>query len=228
MKTSTILMFGAFGGCCPTLARLASYYSTNPAGGLPQAGVFIGIGLFAILGAFIAVGFGAKELKAAIVAGIAAPGLVTNIVNGAGAGTAAHVPQAMIVQPMFISAAHADNPPVVEVLPSFRGLRLLTLNTTWEGPQPKDAQVDYRFVDANGTHLAGGGTLVLGEAAVVVPVPDGAVSIAIGPQQTPLPDQIDSAEVTITTGTSLGGDLLWALGADRAYDIKSVSVTYGP
>ncbi len=228
MKTSTILMFGAFGGCCPTLARLASFYSTNPAGGLPQAGVFIGIALFAILGAFIAVGFGAKELKAAIVAGIAAPGLVTNIVNGAGAGAAANAPPAYIAPSMFISAAHADDAPVVEVLPSFRGAQLLTLTTNWEGPQPKGAKVDYRFVDASGVFLAGGGALVPGEGPVVVPVPDGAAALAVGPEQSALPAQIDRAEVTITSATSLGGDLLWALGADRAYHIESVTVTYGP
>lgn len=227
MKTSTILMFGAFGGCCPTLARLASFYSTNPGGGVPELGVFIGIALFAILGAFIAVGFGARELKAAIVAGIAAPGLVTNIVNGAGDGTSARVPQAMIAPTMFISAAHADDAPVVEVLPSFRGLRVLTLDVSWDGPVPKGAQVDYRFIDANGTFLAGGGALVPGEGAVVVPIPDGATAFAVGPDQTPLPDQVDAAAITITTGTSLGGDLLWALGADRAYEIESVTVTYG-
>ncbi|MEY1556519.1 hypothetical protein AB3Y40_12880 [Yoonia sp. R2331] len=228
MKTSTILMFGAFGGCCPTLARLASFYSTNPGGGMPQAGVFIGIALFAILGAFIAVGFGARELKAAIVAGIAAPGLVTNIVNGAGAGATARAPAAVIAPSFFISAAHADDAPVVEVLPSFRGGDLLTLSATWEGPNPKGAQVDYRFVDANGTFLGGGGALVPGEGAVVVPVPVGATALAVGPEQTALPAQIDTAAITITTGTSLGGDLLWALGADRAYHIESVTVTYGP
>ena len=230
MRTSTILAFGAFGGCCPTIAKLASFYTTNPAGGLPQLGTYIGLGLFALLGSFIAVGFGAKELKAAIVAGIAAPGLVTNIVAGSTAANAAKGQQQAALHGLFISVAHAQDTGetfVVEPLPAYRGGRLMTINATFDGPLPTDGQIAFRFVDAAGIALAGGGVIAPGEDDMVVAVPDGAVSITIGPDTTALPTGGDRLDVTIMTAPSLGGDLLWALGATRAYSVSDVSVTYG-
>ncbi len=227
MKTSNILIFGAFGGCCPTIAKMASYYSTHPAPDIPQISTYIGLGLFAILGAFIAVGFGAKELKAAIIAGIAAPGLVTNIVNGAASANVPTPPEAFISSGFFVSAAAAQEFPVGERIAGFRGGDVLQLNTQWSGPDTSQAQVDYRFVDANGTYLPGGGTLTAGETGTVVPVPEGATQIAIADALTPLPEGESMANIAIKTAPTLGGDLLWALGAQRRYQVDDITVTFG-
>lgn len=231
LRPMMIFLFGAFGGCCPTIAKLASFYSTNPAGGLPQLGTYIGLVLFGVLGAIIAVGFGAKELKAAIVAGIAAPGLVTNIVAGSSAADkATQGQQQAMMHSIFISSAYAqvaEETFTVEPLPGYRGLRVLTLNPTFDGPEPTDGQVEYRFLDESGTALRGGGVIIPDEQGLVVPVPDGAVSIAIGPSVTPLPENSDILDFTIQTAPSLGGDLLWALGATRSYTVQSIDVTAG-
>lgn len=229
LKPITIFLFGAFGGCCPTIAKLASFYTTNPAGGLPQLGTYIGLALFGILGAIIAVGFGAKELKAAIVAGIAAPGLVTNIVAGstAAANNPGGAQQQAMLESILISPAYAQETDLgftVEPLPGYRGLRVLTLNPVFDGPMPTDGEVEYRFLDQNGTALPGGGVIVADEDGLIVPVPDGAASIAIGPSVTALPDDNDVLDVTITTAPSLGGDLLWALGASRSFTVQDINV----
>lgn len=230
LRPMTIFAFGAFGGCCPTIAKLASFYTTNPAGGMPQLGTYIGLGLFAVLGAIIAVSFGAKELKAALVAGIAAPGLVTNIVAGstAGATGATQGQQQALMHGMFVSVAYAqvaEDDFTVEPLPGYRGLRVLTLNPVFDGPVPTDGQVEFRFIDESGVALRGGGVILPDEQGLVVPVPDGAVAIAIGATTTPLPAGDDTLDITIRTAPSLGGDLLWALGAARSFTVQDIAVT---
>lgn len=225
MRTSTILAFGAFGGCCPTIARLASFYSTNPGSDMPQLGVYLAMGLFAILGAFIAVGFGADEVKAAIVAGIAAPGLVTNIVAGANSGGPGTPGADVVALSLFAAPAFAQQVETESALTNTT--RTITLTPTFTGPAPTQNQVEYRFVTDTGTFLPGGGVLVPEEDGVAVPVPEGATNLAIGATITPLPDDSTAAQITIQTAPSLGGDLVWALGGQRRYDVTGVDVTYG-
>ena len=88
-----ILIFGAIGGCCPTIAKLASYFSTHWGAPMPEIGVFFAMILFAILGAIISVTVGARDLKTALIAGIVAPGILTNIISGQEIGNQSRTPE---------------------------------------------------------------------------------------------------------------------------------------
>ena len=81
LTKAQVIFFGAIGGCCPTIAKLASYFSTHWGAPMPEIGVVFAMLLFALLGAIISFAVSAQDIKAALIAGIAAPGIITNIVN---------------------------------------------------------------------------------------------------------------------------------------------------
>jgi hypothetical protein len=74
---------GACGGMLPTLANQASIYVNHPDTPLPTVGLFLGIGLWAIVGGVVAFLNDKPEIRQAIFAGIAAPAILTNVVSGA-------------------------------------------------------------------------------------------------------------------------------------------------
>lgn len=77
-----IIFFGAFGGMAPTLMKLASTYVAHP-GPLPAITLLLGLSLYAIIGAGIAIALGEQNMRGALFAGIAAPALITNAITGA-------------------------------------------------------------------------------------------------------------------------------------------------
>ena len=81
MPKLQIICYGALGGCCPTIAKLGSHYSAQWDASPPGMGVFLALLSFAILGSIIAIAADPRTLKAAIFAGIAAPGIVTSIMS---------------------------------------------------------------------------------------------------------------------------------------------------
>ena len=81
MKMRQVALYGALGGCCPTIAKLGSYYSANTGAPLPEPSIIFALSIFAVLGAIVAIAVDSTNVKAAIVAGIAAPGIVMSIVS---------------------------------------------------------------------------------------------------------------------------------------------------
>ena len=75
-------IFAAFGGMLPTFSHLAATYTTQPDTPLPTLGVVFGLGLFSIISVVLCVAFNQTELRQALVMGIAAPGIITNILSG--------------------------------------------------------------------------------------------------------------------------------------------------
>lgn len=223
------ILCGALGGACPTIAKLASYYSTQPTAPIPELGALIGLGLFAVLGGIIATAFGSKDVKAAIVAGIAAPGIVTNVVAGQQQTQFASVAEAPKITTaglgieglLGISAAYAQTDPdtmrgggmTLTVQPVISGGkfagRLEVFAGTGDGP------VDLPV-----------GVLAPGGAAQQIVVPVGTTRLRVGDVEIPVNGTRD-VTVTITTEPSFGRDLLWALGGQRKYDVKDVEITPG-
>ena len=77
------LLIAAIGGFLPTAAKLASTYTTAPDTPLPGWGMAIGLGLFAVIGAVLAYALSESNVRQALVLGVAAPGIITNLVSGA-------------------------------------------------------------------------------------------------------------------------------------------------
>jgi hypothetical protein len=116
MNARTVIC-GALGGTCPTVANLGAFYLANPLAAMPSPGLMVGMGLFAVLGAIVAIGFGTESPRAAIIAGIAAPAIVSSALDGAttanGPNAASHAARAAVSEhvPAPYASAPASVPP---------------------------------------------------------------------------------------------------------------------
>ena len=218
----TYFLFGALGGSCPTLAKLASTYSTNPTTDMPNFGIFIGLGLFALLGGIVAVGFGASDLKGSLVSGIAAPGLITNIVAGANPSIPDDELIAQLTTPFFFSSAYAQNADTNVVVTNER---LLTIMSSTKGDAPENLQLEYGFTDQDGNELPIGGTFPSKASRFDVIVPDNAEFILINGILHQLPKDSDQLSLEIDAAPTIVGDLFWAFGAQRQFEVKDIILT---
>ncbi|SEV96084.1 hypothetical protein SAMN04488515_0415 [Cognatiyoonia koreensis] len=224
MTYRAILACGAFGGMCPSIAKLASVYSTNPDAPMPVFGAYLAMGLFAFLGGGIALGFGAREVKAAIIAGIAAPGIVTNIVSGAAERQDEDIRTTALT--LFATPAYAQVQEIKPILIEATG-RVLTITPQITGGQIGASGLEITFENASGMTFQGT-TLYNAKAPFVqVVVPDDATVLVIGSKKFPLPADASDAQLMVETSPTLGGDLLWALGGDRRYAVGNITVTFG-
>lgn len=80
-------LMAAIGGILPTACKLGATYVSHPETPLPSMGLFVGLLIFAVIGVVLCIAFRQTELHRALIIGIAAPGLITNIVSGAAAAT---------------------------------------------------------------------------------------------------------------------------------------------
>lgn len=222
MTHTQILACGAFGGICPSIAKLASTYSTDPTTPMPFIGVYIAMALFAILGSGVALGFGAREVKAAIIAGIAAPGIVTNVVAGANERQQ-QLPDA-ITMSFFASPAYAQTPQVEAILINTSG-RILTVIPQVVGDIGPDG-IDFTFETATGMTLHGTTLYSAKNPSMQIVVPANASMLVIAGQRFPLSPDASEAVVQIQTSPTVGGDLLWALGGNRNYQIGEITVLF--
>lgn len=235
MKWYLVVGLGALGGICPMVSKLASSYTVNPGQPLPEAGIYIGLVLFALLGAIVSLGFGAAEVRAAIVAGIAAPAIVTNVVAGAqkdGGAPAAEPPQTAWYE--VIGAAHAQTTPQDPVV--FVPVTEQILNITPSivgGGLPKGGVIPFEWV-ADGAVMPANPALpnvidLRTQTGIVVP--EGATAIRINGSELTLLDLEEAGNivsVTVQTQATVVGDLKWALGGQRSYQVESVTLSVAP
>jgi len=77
-----VALFAGIGGMLPTLSRVGATFLNNPASPLPQYGICLGLLIFFVIGAVLAVAFGERSLRQALVIGISAPAIITSISTG--------------------------------------------------------------------------------------------------------------------------------------------------
>ncbi|MDE4134490.1 hypothetical protein PXK00_15325 [Phaeobacter sp. QD34_3] len=233
MSPIKMFTYGAVGGCCPTVAKLAATYTTHPETSPPAVGLYFGLALFAILGGIIARGFSTPEVKAALVAGIAAPAIVTNALTGAtdpdshsSSLVTASIESQDIRGSSWIAAAHAQTPAPSPMDPT----TVLGAETTVEvtpvvrGGQPNQSGLPFSWHTENDQEIHGQISL---QAPQQLAIPPGANSLSIlGAEMTieQLQQQQNRLDIEITTSPTLGGDLLWALGGKRSYQIEQVDI----
>lgn len=77
------MVIGGFGGCLPTLSRTAATFAAAPDTPIPGVGYLFGLLLFFLVGMGISFALNRKrDVRQALLLGIAAPGIITNIVMG--------------------------------------------------------------------------------------------------------------------------------------------------
>jgi hypothetical protein len=243
---SKILIAAGIGGTLPTLCRLAATYSVgnDPP---PGVGIYIAIGLFAIIGMAVAFGFGESELKKAFVLGIAGPAIVTstfNAVSQAKVNSNSTPPTAAAphhdtvlggVSLLFgIYEASATSTPAIRLAQtspdSTSKSRQLAVvpNVSRAASGRLNDPIELQFFSDTGAVLHS--TVIDSKFKSTVPVPAGARSVAAiidgKGSTTKLPSSpFESARLNLKIDTSRTSEFLWALGSDRRVRVEGVSAS---
>lgn len=77
-----LLIMAGLGGMLPTMSRMAAFYVVNPAASLPEPGFYVGLVCFFAIGAVIGFALAEHNVRRAVLVGIAAPGIITNVASG--------------------------------------------------------------------------------------------------------------------------------------------------
>lgn len=240
-----ILLAAGMGGTLPTLCRLAATYSVgnDPPPGL---GIYIALGLFAIIGMAVAFGFGESELKKAFVLGIAGPAIVTstfNAVSQARPNNNSTSPTAAVSHLDAVldgglamlgidGAIAAPTKPIRLAQASDSGAKTIAKldvvsNRTGAAGDLTDPVV-VRFFSQNGDVL--GSTAIDPKSRSTIAVPEGAHSVAAIIDDkvniTKLPSNpFETARLNINIETSRVSEFLWALGSNRRVRVEHVSTS---
>lgn len=237
MNPVSIILTGAIGGILPTLAKLASSYAaaTGPAV-LPELNLIFAVVLFAVIGGIIAFATGQVDAKGALIAGIAAPGIITNLVAGATQKTTIDHASAWQYQKYaLISRSYAGDLPNTapqQTTSSPTNVRTVVVQPNVIGGLPANAQIGVtaRIVEPSGsTSQVPVGFVPLTRQSTIS-LPAGTSQIMFGhsgsPEATgylPLVGQDTNVKLDVTTKPA--SDFLWALGAPRTFDVVNVSPT---
>jgi hypothetical protein len=231
-STLVIVIWAGIGGILPTLAKLAAFYVNLPKEPLPDPGLYLGLSLFFILGAAVALVSKVTDFRKAIVVGIAAPGVVSNIAAGNEQAEKAQPSQqeapeqtAMLeAWPLIlgIGTARAQTPPP-------QAVQLTVV------PAPTDSEVNYaaspvriQFLSRDGRVLTS--TTVDPRTTTPLSVPQGAASVRAEAGgrwgDTALPrGPYASADLRLKVEFGRPNDFLWALGQTRKARIDGVDVS---
>ncbi len=237
-------IFAGFGGLLPTTAQLAASYAAQPDQPLPHWHILFAIALFFCIGAVLSVAFNKEaDFGKAIVIGISAPAIITNIINGAASGALRApqpVPPKVVGQlshegkswvPAFVSSAFAQQTPQSGslVADNTSGRKSIILAITYAGQgRPENGVLTITAIGKDGSTTPLG-TFGLSQFAAL-PVPSETEKLLIQAGNSfsrelvlwPRGEGPPSFAVNVrligkTTGT---GDVFWALGAER----KTVAV----
>jgi len=229
MFLNPILIGGALGGILPTLAKLASTYVTVPTTPLPEYGLLFGVLLFAVIGAVIAFATGQSEIRQAMIAGIAAPGIITNLVAGATAPTAApSSPPAVHSMLNILGTAMAQPVPASPGTPPAGGIHTIVIDPKVTGGLPLNAQIPLSAEIPgvnNTTQTVRIGTINSLSGTTTYSIPATAKNLKIGGKSVPLSGNQTTIQLDVTTKSSAGSDFLWALGGHRSYQVQSIAPT---
>ena len=237
-----VICAAGFGGLLPTIAKMAAVYVADPGADWPKAGMYLGLALFFILGAGVALVMRESDFRKAVALGIAAPGIITNLAAGsdqarvAETAPAAEPPAELAAdwgRVFGVASANAAEAPIrlaqapPAAAPSTAQLNVLP---TVQGVDGKFAvpPVTFQFVTKDG--------VLLSEAAVnprvqsTLSVPQGAYAVRASSggktENTRLPRSASYvADLHLAVEFDRGSDFLWALGGSRRVKVDDVDVS---
>ena len=230
------LAIAAIGGLLPTAARLATVYTLNPSTPMPETGLYFGLLLFAAIGAALAFGLADNNLKQALLIGVCAPGIITNMV--AGAQEAKLRPGASVLSyiELMIPSSHAQSPAQASSAPTSKSESSLkgnvksqhtidssiyqiiidpTLNTTDEWTK---GVTSGRLIFVNKENISVTDYPFTMNRKTEYTIPSGATAayLYLGNKTTKLSiPQNSNAVLDIRATSAQKNDFLWALGARR-------------
>ena len=247
MPKLQVICFGALGGSCPTIAKLGSHYSAQWDASPPGMGVLLALLSFAVLGSIIAIAADPRNLKAAIFAGIAAPGIVTSIMSEQNFGSEGTSQQQETKEQngylfLFgIRTAVADSHPTPPTTTSDEAAKVAQRIWVETATDPHlgpwyDANMQIpeipivAHVEKDGTFSS----IVIGKipqlnAKEEFTIPSGSTKISVADQKFDL-GNLESITVN-STAKPRGGlldEFLWAIGQKRKYtfDVNGVVPSY--
>jgi hypothetical protein len=215
----SMFLWGAVGGTLPTLGRIAGTYAANFEAPAPAwLGVFLALSLYAFIGAVIARAMGNGEMKQALIAGIAAPAIITNVFNGVSEG------RIRVGDLSLFGVAHAQQASFVLL-----ARRTVTVDPHFYGYygsySPKSP---YRVAIAAKSTRDGvplwTGTYNLSPYKYTFTVPGEARGLSFNGKWIEIPATTTDVEVDLDVKAkpSVGSDFLWALGALRQLPVQDI------
>jgi hypothetical protein len=76
-------ILAGFGGTMPTLSKFGAALVADPSSPMPALGFYVGLGIFFLIGSLMAYALAERNLKQALLAGIAAPAIIASTISGA-------------------------------------------------------------------------------------------------------------------------------------------------
>jgi len=223
-KWYALFGFGMLGGILPTSAKLATTLVSVPGTPVPEIGFLVGLGIWAIIGGAVALTNTSKEVRQAIFAGIAAPAVLAGVVSGA---TGPAVGSATTAGLFGMSAvAQEDAPKVRNAAEDWTVIISPTVNGGI--PTGKSLPVTAEVENDGKMKIMDVGTVANWRGPTALQIPPGTSQVFIGAKPVATTGPITNVDMSVETAPSIGGDLLWALGAQRNFNIQSVDVTPMP
>jgi hypothetical protein len=223
------LIAGAAGGIIPTTAKMASTYVTVPATPLPEIGLLLGLALFAVIGAAIAYGTAQTDIRQALIAGIAAPGIITNLVAGTDTQKHASLGEhdsriAGIIS--IIPAARAQDRSPATGLTATSGMKSITIDPRVQGGIPAQTKIPITAEISGGPnnemHRVQIGTITSLTDSTKLTVPLNTTHVRIGDTQVSVPSNDNKIDLSVSTKSTIQSDFLWALGGQRSYAVDHI------
>jgi hypothetical protein len=244
------------GGMLPTIGRLASTFVTDPTTPMPSFGMYFGLGCFFVLGAVIFLGLSKhRSLQEALVLGIAAPGIITNIAAGVADAKFSHQTW---LEP-FIASAYAQDastspPPAAQdsqwiMLPEFgtkwnEQSKTLDINTKATGDFTKWSKSPNVQIQVFAKDSATG-NIVPGASFALAPNSQASIPLDLGLSQGTEPQYVvltagsvskrfdfpaNTKKMNVQADIQFApeNDFLWALGLNRTNRVVGMSVSSGP
>lgn len=212
--------YGALGGVIPTAASLAATYVNVPGTEMPTIGLLIGIGLYAFVGGGVALGsVTMAEVRQAVFAGIAAPGIIANALAGVSASKTQSA-EIDTFPSVIVGTAHAQEPTPQPTLGVKNDVIIVTPTVTGQYPT---GRIEVTAKMPNGE------IKVIGEVTnfnglTAFEIPDGVSQVFIAGAPVDVNEEVNRVELGVKSAPTLVSDFWWALGAKREYGIESINI----
>lgn len=218
-----------FGGMAPTIAKIASALVADPTMPLPGTGMLVALALWFTVGAILALGLKERHVRNALLLGIAAPGIVTNITAGLDDKKVAGS-RLSSISLISSATAQSNNPPAVDER------KLVKFSTELGASHYNPASPISVYVEKKNQpgKLTPIGSVYAGRETFL-PVPADAKSIVF--QAGDRTAKVDvpakpeySVQLNVATKTTFKSDFLWALGFNREGQVSGLKpeIEHGP